>query len=243
MIIGGAISALVVFFVIPSFFILRNKPTCSNGKQDSGEKGVDCGGSCRLVCEGDALAPLIHFTRALEVSSGIWGAVVSLENQNKDAGATSSAYMVKLYDADNLLVAERHGTVYIPPNKIFAVFEGALDVGWRVPTRATFEFTAPIRFETMAPDPVIDIRSKRFTQSVDGSRLDVSLYNPARTAVQESELVALLFDSAGNVFASSATLVKELSALSSTNISFTWPRELQDPARIEVLSTVSGVHP
>ena len=237
-IIGGVVLALLIFFVIPSFIILRDKPTCSNGVRDEGEKGVDCGGVCILLCKGNARAPVVRFSRVLKVSQGVWNSVTLLENKNLDSGWRSAPYTLKIYDDNNLIVAERHGELYIPPKNVFTVFEGGIDVGKREPTRATFEFTSPARFERMTPDPVINIRSKRFVQSIDGSRLDVSLYNPSRIDIGRFELSALLFDSTGNVFAASATVEDEIHSLSTLNLSFTWPSKLPEPERIEVLYTV-----
>lgn len=239
-IIGGVLLALILFLVLPSLFILRNKPACTNGVKDAGEKGVDCGGACRFLCEGDALAPLINFARAVEVAPNVWGAVASLENRNADAGALRAPYALKLYDESNLLVAERHGEAYIPPKKVFAVFESGMKVGDRQPTRATFEFTGPIRFSRMTPEPVLEITGKHIEQEGTTARLIVVLHNPNLFLVGRIGLQALLYGDDGNVFAASATEVEGLSPGQSSNRSFTWSRALPDPARVEVLYTVPG---
>ena len=231
----------LLLFLVFSGLILHYRPSnCQNGVKDGDERGVDCGGSCRFLCCGEALDPLVHFSRALLVAPNVWGAVAYLENPNKGAGARSVPYVVKLYDEDNLLVSERHGFAYIPPHKVFAVFEGALMTGSRTPSRATFEFTASPRFEKMAEEPVLSLQSERFDATQNGSHLEAVFSNGAQSSIDGVEATALLFGSDGNVMAASRTTLKRLLARHAATVSFTWPQKLAEPTRIEVLYTIPG---
>lgn len=239
-VIGGILLAILVLFVLPSYFILRERSSCMNGTQDGDERGIDCGGSCRYLCENEAQAPLVHFARAVTVGKGVYGAVAYLENRNQDAGARAVPYVMKTYDAEGILVGEKHGNAYLPPRKVFALFEGSMETGDRIPVRATFNWKEPPRFERMSEDPLIDVRSKRFETVPEGSRLDAVLYNMSLSNISGIEVTALLFDGKGNVYAASATRVNELSGERTAAISFTWPRALAEPSRMEVLYTVPG---
>ena len=216
-------------------------PNCSNNEKDGNERGVDCGGSCLRVCRADASAPIIHFARALEIENGVWGAVASVENRNAGAGARNVPYVFKLYDEENLLLYERHGNAFIPPRKVFAIFEGQMKTGNRTPARAVFAFTREPVFVRIS-EPVLMLSTKGFTSREDGSYLKVALSNPSRAAVEGIEAAVLLFGTDGNVFAASATAVRKLRAGGSLPLTFTWPRELEDPARVEVFYTVPGVN-
>jgi hypothetical protein len=231
---------LAVFLLIAGVFVFvsRNRSDCQNGRQDGNEQGVDCGGSCRLLCPGFASEPLIHFARAVPVGEALWGAVVLAENRNQNAGARRAPYVFKLYDADNLLIYDRRGEAYIPPRKVFAVFEGAMSVGSRLPTRAAFAFTEPPRFERMTEEPSFDIRNRRFDSSDGISRLEAVLQNPTAVSFERVLLTALLFDATGNVTAASATAVAPLAARASVPLSFTWPQEFQTPSRTEIFYAV-----
>ena len=239
-IIGGAVLAFFILFVLPSYFILREQPSCSNGTQDGAEEGRDCGGSCRYLCDGTLALPITHFARAVPVGPGQVGAVAYLENRNPNAGARDVPYVLKAYDANGLLVGEKHGAAYLPPRKVFALFEGRMETGDRVPVRATFDWKEEPRFERMSEEPLIDIRNKRFETVPEGSRLDALLYNASLSNIRGIDVTALLFDGQGNVYAASATKVNELPNQSTAAISFTWPHTLREPARIEVLYTVPG---
>lgn len=229
-----------LIFAISVFFIsTRSKPDCFNDKKDGTERGVDCGGSCRLLCVGEASAPLIYFVRALRIDTGVGGAVAYIENHNQTVGARRAPYVFKLYDENNLLIAERHGEAFIPPRKVFALFEGQMFVGSRVLSRASFEFTVPPRFEVMPEAPALEFRNKRFKVTNTASMVQVELVNPLLTAVTGITATALLFDGDGTVFAASATEVPYLSSNATVALTFTWPSRLEAPARMEIFYTVS----
>ncbi len=234
--LGGVL--LVVFLLVgfPAIITLYDGPSCSNGKQDKKENGVDCGGACRLLCQGEVLAPLVHFTRPVQVDEGLWGAVAYLENKNI-ALSRSAPYRFRLYDSNNLLLYERYGQTYIPPRKIFAIFEGRMETGGRVPSRAVFEFESAPRFESAGEEPILEVRNKRF-QVVEGvSRLEAELINRTLSSYEGVYLTALLFDEEGNVVRASATNLEHISAKGKANLFFTWPGIIKDPARIEILYT------
>lgn len=236
-IVSILIVGLFLFLVFSWRIIFYTHATCTDSVQNNGERGIDCGGSCVRLCAGEALTPIVHFTRAVETDKGVWGAVAYLENRTKGAGARSAPYVIKLYDVRNLLVAERHGVASVPSETTFAIFEGALMTGDRVPSRATFEFSAPLVFERVSSMPALRQSNQRF-ESGTVSRFDVMLANPSLTSLSHISVTVLLFDQDGNVFAASETEVPSLSPLGSVPLSFTWPRALATPARIELLSRV-----
>lgn len=230
---------LAVVFGVYGFFVFSKAPDCFNGSKDGDEREADCGGSCIRVCTADAVLPTVQFARAVEVTEGVWGAVAYLENKNVGVGARNVPYVFKLYDDDNLLLYERHGTVYVPPRKTFAVFEGKMLSGDRVPTRALFEFSdEPVFFKIEEPELLITTRG--FTTDERSSSLEAIVTNPARTPVEGIEATALLFGSDGNVTAASATRISRLEGRAGAVLVFTWPRVIEEPSRVEVLYTVPG---
>ena len=234
----GILAIGVAVFVFVSWRILFSvRASCSDGVQNNGERGVDCDGSCALVCRGETLPPLIHFARAVETGGGVFGAVAYLENRNRNFAVKSAPFVFKLYDEANLLVAERHGTAPVPPGQVFALYEGGLVTKDRVPTRATFSFTEPLRFERVSPLPPLSLRRTHF-EAGEVSRLDAVAENPLLHSLQKVRVTALLFGEDGNVFAASATEIPVLRARGSTSLSFTWPRLLPEPARIELLTSI-----
>ena len=214
-------------------------PACANGEEDGDERGVDCGGACARICPADAFSPVIHFVRALEVEEGAWGAVAYGENKNVGAGARRVPYIFKLYDENQLLIYERRGAAFIPPRKVFAIFEGRMSTGSRFPSRATFEFLeTPVFLRMTEPELAVDTRD--FETSESGSSLQATITNPTRATIEGIEVIAFLFGTDGNAFSASATFVKALRPESSSLLTFTWPKILPRPARTEVLYTIPG---
>ena len=235
---------MAVFFIIAfclyAFVRWYQGPNCANNIKDGDERGVDCGGRCPRVCRADAAMPLILFARALPIDNGLWGAVASIENRIEGAGARNVPYVFKLYDANNLLVYERHGTAFIPPRKTLAIFEGRMDIGNRTPTRATFEFLEEPVFVRMT-EPELSIHTRGFRVDDSGSSLQAIIVNPLRVPVSGIEVVALLFSADGNILGASSTALPVLKGESSALFTFTWPRPLPNPDRIEVTYTVPGI--
>lgn len=237
--VGGIAVFFVALLGVYGLFAYYKAPNCSNNTKDGNERNVDCGGSCVRICPADAQLPIIHFALALEVEDGVWGAVAYGENRNVGAGSLDVPYVFKLYDAENLLLYERRGLAFIPPRKVFAVFEGKMFSGERVPTRATFEFLKEPVFERMT-ESRLALDTKDFESNKQGSSLRAIITNPTRTMIEGIEVVALLFGTNENVIGASATFVAKLPAESSATLTFTWPDELKRPARTEILYTVPG---
>ena len=237
--IGAAL--LFALIVVSGWTIIhfRRAPSCTDAVQNGDERGIDCGGRCVRVCKADTRPLLVHFVRTLEVADGVWGAVAYGENRNAGAGARGVPYVFKLYDDENLLLYERHGTAFIPPRKTFAVFEGKMASGSRTPTRATFEFEKEPLFLRM-DSPELSLRTEGFTANEHGSSLRAILGNPSRASVKGIVATALLFDVNGDVIGASATVLKELPGQGSAVLTFTWPRQLEVPARTEILYAVPG---
>lgn len=228
--------AVLSIYGVVSFY---DAPNCFNNAKDGNERGIDCGGGCVRVCRADAVMPTIEFARALEVDEGVWGAVAYVQNRNAGAGARNVPYVFKLYDEENLLLYERHGTTFIPPRKAFAVFEGKMLSGSRTPARASFEFTGEPVFMRMQ-EPELSVTTKDFTTSEQSSSLRAIITNPSRTLVEGITATALLYGQDGNVLGASATAISKLAGEGSAMLTFTWPRPFEEPSRVEVLYTIPG---
>lgn len=226
-----------IFLVVSWLLFFHESATCDDLVKNGDERGVDCGGSCLLLCAADVNNELliVHFARPLQTGPGIWGAVALVENRNSGGMARFTPYIFRLYDAKNILVAERRGETDIPSHKTFAVFEGAMITGDRIPTRAIFEFTAPPRFMRVGPEPALVFKNKQFTVASGRTLLETTVINPTRVSLAHLTVAALLFDGEGNVFAASRTELFSLQAGKDAPLAFTWSRTLPSPARIELL--------
>lgn len=240
---GGAIAFLIMIIAIPVFLSLHKSPTCFDGDKNGNELGIDCGGSCVNIC-GITVRPLVvEWSRALNVSKGIYSVVAYVENLNTDIGAKDTQYVFKVYDENNILITERFGKTEIPADRVFPIFESDIRTGERVPARTFFEFIdEPEWVDGLVFDASEDVivTSRRITGEDTEPRLDVVIENTSLRDISDIITHAVLFDSDGNAVAASKIVLKFLSRGEEKKLTFTWPLPFdRSIAKIEVHVTVA----
>lgn len=221
----GVIGLFAVLALIPLVYWYANiQESCFDGLQNQGETAVDKGGPCQLLDERTLTPHAILWTRAFQVRDGSYSVVAYVENPNENAGVSLVPYRFRLYDERNVLVAERDGSTFIMPGAVTPVYEGAIDTGNRAVARAYLEFTAPLVWERLydATRPII-IATKNLTDPGTSPRLSARVQNTSVTNMRDVDFIAVVFDTAGNAFASSATVLESLEDGEEREVVFTWP--------------------
>jgi hypothetical protein len=235
---------VVLFFLIISVWVYMlqyyKAPTCTDGKQNQTEEGIDCGGTCAVTCKASVANPIILWSRAFPITHGWYNAVAYVENPNPGVGVKSVTYRFKLYDDENVLVAERIGKAFIAPNERFAILEPRISVGERIPKRAFFEFLQFSDWVKLEKDmPKILVRGEKFSSTNTSSRVDATLQNGTIIDIPDINVVAIVYDKNDNAMAVSGSVVDKLKADSSYNITFTWDTPFPStPARVEVIPRI-----
>jgi hypothetical protein len=220
-----------------AYWYLTIPVTCEDGVRNQGETAVDKGGPCKLLDERMLTPHAVLWTRAFSVRDGSYSAVAYVENPNESGGVARAPYRFRLYDDRNVLVAERQGSTYIMPGAVTPVYEGAIDTGNRSVARAYFEFTAPLVWERLYDATrIIVVEEKDMADPGTTPRLSATIRNTAVSGLRDIEFVAVIYDTAGNAFASSATVVPTLEDGETKEIVFTWPDPFQYlPGRTDVI--------
>lgn len=228
---------------IPTAIWLYEPPTCFDGKQNQDETSPDTGGPCVLLDAG-ALHPYsVLWSRAFPARPGSYNALAYVENSNAGAGIRDISYLFKLYDDRGVLVAERRGLTSLVPGGITPVFEGAIYTGNRTVTRAFFEFTSSPPWERVE-DPLdnISVSNRVVSATQDAPRLAATAENAGVRIITDITFVATIFDTAGNAFASSATLVPRLEGGEKKEIVFVWSEPFAKAvSRVDILPLVDLV--
>lgn len=221
-------SVLFVISFLLFYAVYHTPPTCLDGKKNGDERGVDCGGNCPILCSADVLSPLILWERAFKVTKEVYNLVAYVENPNLFATVTRAPYLFRIYDTDNILIAERTGGTFIPPKKKFAIFEPGIVVGERVPTRVTFEFTGNLTWEKAVPNEnPLSVRSSVLSREKEKPRIDADLVNNSLQAISNIEAVAIVFDGEGVAIGASRTFVDYLPKGESASLIYTWPEPFE----------------
>lgn len=239
----GILAVIGVFILIIIWPIITQKPTCSDGKKNGGEKGIDCGGICQRVCTEDVSEPVILWKRAFPVTGNIYNLVALIENRNKSVAINKISYEFRIYDTNNILIGRRTGTTFIPPNQQFAVLEPRFDSGQSKIKSVVFEFTPP--FVWLKKEPTIN----NLPIKVENIILGDDKISPTLTAVVNNEsvyelpefdVVAILYDINGNAINVSKTHKDSLPSNQKTPVLFTWPNPLPtDVATKDILVQIN----
>ncbi len=223
------------------FLIFNKKPICGDGKKNGDEQGIDCGGLCDKLCAEQVSALMVVWSRSFKVSEGVYNSVAYVENPNFTANAPKISYTFKIFDDNNILIAERNGNTFISPDGISPIFEGAIITGNRIPARTFFEFSeTPIWIRTSGDKSSLSVNNIKLSSVNISSRVDAVLSNNSLLVARNIEVVAIIFDTNDNAIGASATFVESIPDRSSQNIVFTWPNKFdQSASRVEIIPRVN----
>lgn len=236
----GIIVILFIVLVLPAYLLLHKRATCFDGRQNGGEKGVDCGGSCANLCRSQYLDPNVRWVRSIEVKPGLYNALAYIENPNIDAGTDSVEYILKIKDKEGVLIYERKGKTFIPPIKFFAIFEGGIPTGEKIPTKVTFEFTSDSMWKKLENKEVgLSVMNEKISSEDMSPRVEAVIENKTVQPIFNIEVVAIVYGEDGNSLGFSRTFIDELSKGESQNVTFTWPKSFgSSVAKIEIIPRV-----
>lgn len=219
------VSGVLLFIAAPTAYVVYRPPTCTDGKMNQAEQGVDCGGPCTNLCQEKELEPIVLWQRSFEVGPGAYNVIAYVQNPNVNSAAIQVPYIFRLYNSEQVLISERTGKVNLPPNKSFPVFEANVPSGKQIPSRISFEFrTKPywVRQQSVFPD--VRINKVLLSREQASPLLSAEIENKELVSYDRVPVVAILYDLQGNAVAASRTIIDSLDGQSVQPVVFTWPK-------------------
>jgi hypothetical protein len=243
-ILGAIVLGLsaISFVIFWNFF--HRAPSCSDGIKNGDETGIDCGGSCALICSNNIIKPIVRWDpRMFEVSQGLWNMLVYVENQNVGIDATYVPYTLIITGDNNEVLYKKEGATILPKNQTVGIFEGGIVIkDGKLPRRAVFELGDKITWKKNeeAKDNITITHSPLF--NLDGTpKVEANIKNNESEEIKNIELVIAIFNESDNAIAASRTFIESLKKNENTNVVFTWPRPFNEvPARIEITYKIFG---
>ncbi len=231
------------FFGIVAFGIYHQATnvaaTCFDHKQNEGEAGVDCGGPCSNYCSYQLTDPVVEWVRVFPVTPGIVHAVAYIRHGYPIAAAQHVGYEFKLYDDQNNLLADRTGTTFLGTAGTTAIVETLIPINPNSTVSvARFSFIDPLSWQKVSPlfsQAVINTDHTLIESFEAGTRLTAVLQNQSRLNFSNLDVVALFYDKDGNTITASKALLPSLPALQSQTVYFTWPYQVNNIARTEII--------
>ena len=220
------------------FYPQFNKaPTCTDGKQNGTETGIDCGGSCARACTSQVNQISILWSRAFRVVPGRYNAVAYLENHNSNTAIEKISYRFRFADKDNIYIGKRDGETFIPPQGRFAIFEPAIDVGNSIPVYTTFEFTETPNWIQVSQKKVdqlkVFVSNIKLQNESTEPKLSAVVTNNSLFKIPEISFVVILYDALGNAISASHTYLPVLAGNEIADINFTWREPFTKPVVVK----------
>ncbi|MFH1246427.1 MAG: hypothetical protein V1489_01460 [Candidatus Liptonbacteria bacterium] len=109
------LSIIALIAVAVYYTFLRPGPSCTNGRLDPGEEGLDCGSVCAKVCIPVDLAPLktVGSVQLFKPATSTIELVAKAQNSNQGLAAKSFSYSFDIFDASGNKVDTIFGDSYM----------------------------------------------------------------------------------------------------------------------------------
>ena len=233
-------SSVVFAYLEPIIF----KPaSCSDGKKNGDETGIDCGGGCVNLCTADTKNPTVLWERSFNITEDVYNAIAYIENQNP-AGISALPYEFRLYDTKGTYITRVDGVAIVPPSGRYAVIETGIKTGNAVVGTTTFAWQTPTVPWQKIPQNISSLRVQTSDISLDVSgsvpKLFATLTDSSPTIpLLNINVAGILYDKDDNAISVSKTYVHDLQPDKPLPIFFTWPKSFTTPiVRYEILPIV-----
>lgn len=215
------------------WYVTKKPPSCFDKKQNQGEEGVDCGGSC-LPCAEHIRDIAVLWRRFFVLKDGFVDAAVLVQNPNQLLRAREFRYAVRIFDSANVLIAVRENAVTIQPGETMLIFEPQIPIIERTPARIIIEPRGASWEKAEAEVVNVNIVRLQLLLTDEFPRLEARVRNEAPRPYDGLEVSAILYrgDEAVGV---SRTTLDTLDLNAEKNLIFTWPRAIEGITRAELL--------
>lgn len=233
---------VVTIFALTIISTVYKAPSCSDGIQNQGEQGIDCGGPCAYLCTALEQPPTVLFTKAIANGAGRTDVIAEVENKNADAAARSVPYTITLFGADKALVQTASGMVELPPGASVPVFFPRVASGNQVVTGAFLSIdSSAVAWYRLASDPrnIPLVSNTTLSGQTATPSVEAILTNNSTVPISQAKVIVMVRNTAGNVIAASQTVVPLIPGQGHSTANFTWNEPFSEaPASIEVVPII-----
>lgn len=214
---------ILVIIVGGIYLLIRLKsPSCSDGIQNQGEEGIDCGGPCPS-CPWQIQKDLeIIFTEAIETQDNYSDLIAKIRNPNKEFGAELFSYAFDLYDSQGSLIISKQGSSYILPQETKYIIEQKVLVQSKIYNVEFRVVHVPWQKLVDYEEPELLIRNLDFKQLDNTSQLSGTLENRGNYDFDRIDIYSVLFDAESNVVGAGKTEARTILSKESRYFEINW---------------------
>lgn len=230
------------------YLFLQPGPTCSDGKKNQGESGVDCGGPCQPCVEEPKVVPM-EVTEAVFVYGGPnkYDIVATIHNPNVQYGTDRFEYRFVLKGPGGNVLAERSGQGYILPSETKYVIENNIEAQ-AVPYQVEVEITDSQWKEFSDYEkPALNTYNKRYNQASSDivfGEVTALLRNESYYDLNSVDVGVVLKNADGRPIAANVTQIRSIRAREEREFKVFWPQRFPGEVQsVEIQSSSNVLDP
>lgn len=222
-----------------AYDLLVPDPTCSDGIQNQGEEGIDCGSVCGVLCGAPLEALIVGEPEKFDAGDDL-DVLVEIKNPNTIFGAARVDWRLVVLDGTGQEVTSRRGFTYANPLEtrfLIVTFPGLEAQGAGV----QFEYEpAEVRWfgGRLPKTQVVDfsVLNEQFVTDEDGSvSYTADIRNDSTFDFDEVDVSVILLDVSGRRLGIGATIIRTLVAGQIRAVTVQWPFNIAGtPVRTQV---------
>ena len=220
---------LLIFSVFGAlvYYILEPDPTCSDGRKNQSEEGVDCGGVCP-ACKREINAKELKVDEKYFVygNKDQFDVMARLTNLNDKYGAVKFNYEFQLLDQSGAVLAKRDGTNFILPGENKFIIELNLSSSIN-PYSLKFEIKDVEWDEFLEyEEPKLNIYGKNYSEDSEKNTVTGLLRNESYFDFNLIEISIVLRDKNGKPVALGKNEMRTIKSQEERDFKLIWPYKL-----------------
>jgi hypothetical protein len=225
----GIFGVILITFISLIVSLAIPNPTCSDGKQNQKEEGIDCGGPCKACSEelvGKDL--IVKNTYVVYGGENKYDVVADIHNPNALYGGREVYYTLEIVDTSGNVLATRDSKTFILPNENKYIVEVGMETqGKPSSVKISINNVDWVKF-TEFDSPQILVKNQRFglvENSTSYAEAFGLVVNDSPYDFQNVVVNVILEDERGVPIAVNKTEMRTLDANSQREFRLVWPHK------------------
>jgi hypothetical protein len=232
------ISALVILAIIILALFWKTifpTATCSDGKQNGFESGVDCGGACALRCSQEVVPLTVMWSRAIPTGFNTYDVAMMVSNKNIDNTPTILGYSFVLFNEKGEAIKIVNGSTTAPLDGDFPIIRQNISSSEPIKEIIAKVIDGPhFKVNENPIDPTLRVSDIRFEAGVT-PRVYATVTNTKRVVINNLPVRVVIYDVRGNAFQVGETIIPTLDKEEAKQVVYTWHQQFTDkPTKISV---------